>query len=188
MKNLSKTEKDTKKLKNIESRDNGVKDFFESRDKTARGTKGLIENASKDLDEEFNKKKDLYEKSLEEKPFPSQVEPMFNGVFLTARRNKLTENGIYMPTAAYGNGGDTDLEVDFSDTQTVLAIGSSVHQVKPGMEVVLNMDSFKKRAIENFAQKVNKEYYYEVPIRKIEGVEYIYVSERDISYILNNNK
>ena len=184
----AKISKDLEKQKSIEAKNNGVKDFFEKRDKSLRGTSGLVDNASQELNEEIQVKQALYDKSLEVESFPESVEPMFNGIFLTARRNKLIENGIYLPTAAYGNGGDTDLEVDYSDTQLVLAVGCAVQQVKKGMEVVLNVDNFKRHATDSFAQKVNKEYRYEFPVKIIKGVEYIYVTERDVCYILNNNK
>ena len=55
------------------------------------------------------------------------------------------------------------------------------------MEVVLNMDNFKKRLESNMAQKLSKEFEYILPIEVIEGTEYLYVSERDIKYISNTN-
>jgi hypothetical protein len=113
---------------------------------------------------------------------------MFGGVFLTARRNKLTENGIYLPTASFGKGSDTDMDVDFSDKQIVLACGVHAQQVSPGMEIVLNMENFKKRLESNMAQKLNKEFEFILPIEVIDGVEYLYVGERDIKYISNTNE
>lgn len=180
--------KDMKRLKGEEARDLGVQDFFTQRDKSKRKTAGLVNDSANILGEEIEIKQELYDKSLELSSLPPHIVPMFTGVFLTARRNKLTENGIYLPTASFGKGSDTDMDVDFSDTQIVLACGDHVVQVKPGMEVVLNMDNFKKRLESNMAQKLNKEYEFILPIEIIDSIEYLYISERDIKYILNTNK
>ena len=111
---------------------------------------------------------------------------MFGGVFLTARRNKLMDNGFYLPTASFGKGSDTDMDQDFSAEQIVLACGDHVNQLKPGYKVVLNLDNFKKRLESSLAQKLNKEFEFVLPIEIIEGVEYLYVSERDVKYIADS--
>ena len=135
------------------------------------------------INEEVKIKEDLYNLSHTTISIPDYISPMFGGVFLTAKRNKITENGVYLPTASFGKGSDTDLDVDFSETQDVLACGPNVQQVCPGMEVVINMDNFKKRLESNMAQKLNKEFTFELPLEIIDGVEYMYVSERDVKYI-----
>lgn len=180
-------DKDLNRIKYNEARDLGVQDFFVARDKMKRGTDGLVEDSSRILGEEVKVKKELYDKSLEINSIPEHIKPMFGGVFLTARRNKLQENGVYLPTASFGKGSDTDMDVDFSDTQIVLAAGPNTQQVEKGMEVVMNMDSFKKQLSQTMAQKVNRDFTYEIPLQIIDGVEYIYISERDIKYISNTN-
>lgn len=181
-----KVSKDLKQIKLNEAQDLGVQDFFTSRDKTKRGSSGLVEDSSQIINEEVKIKEDLYELSQTTISIPDHIEPMFGGVFLTAKRNKTTENGIYLPTASFGKGSDTDMDVDFSDTQEVLACGPNVQQVCPGMEVVINMNNFKKRLESNMAQKLNKEFTFELPLEKIGGVEYMYISERDVKYISDN--
>ena len=79
------------------------------------------------------------------------------------------------------------MDQDFSDTQLVLATGPHAQQVQAGMEVVVNMDNFKKRLESNMAQKLNREFEFVLPIEKIEGVEYLYITERDVKYISNIN-
>lgn len=180
--------KDIARLKSEEARDLGVQDFFNSRDKSNRKTKGLVDDTSNMLSEEIEAKERLYEESLKIDKLPEEVTPMFSGIFLTARRNKTSENGIYLPTASYGKGSDTDMDVDFSKDQIVLAVGPHAQQVLPGMEVVLNMDNFKKRLETTVAQKLGKEFEFILPIEIINGAEYLYVSERDIKYISNNKK
>lgn len=184
---VGQVSKDVETLKNKEASDLGIQDFFTSRDKSNRKTIGLVEDSAQIIGEEVRVKQDLYEKSLKVTSIPDHVKPMYGGVFLTARRNKLMENGVYLPTASFGKGSDTDMDVDFSDKQYVLACGEHANQVSPGMEVVINMDNFKKRLESTMAQKLNKEFTYELPIEIIEGVEYMYVNERDIKYVSNTN-
>lgn len=169
--------------KDTEARDLGVIDFFNQRDKSARGADGLVANATKIINEETKVKQDLYDKSQSVTSLPPQVQPLFSGVFLTAKRNKLVENGIYLPTASFGKGSDTDMEMDFSEKQIVLRCGPNADQLKPGMEVKINLENFKKRLSDTMAQKVNKEYEYDLPIEVIEGVEYLHITQRDVKYI-----
>ncbi len=174
--------------KDTEARDLGIKDFFNQRDKSLRGTAGLVEDSTKVIQEEGEIKQFLYEQSQKVSSLPNQVRPMFSGVFLTARRNKLIENGIYLPTASFGKGSDTDMEMDFAEGQMVLRCGPNVSQLTEGMEVILNLDNFKKRLSDTMAQKVNKDYEYILPVETIDGVEYLHVGERDIKYILDTKE
>ncbi len=174
--------KDLSNVKERQAAEEGIKDFFKSRD-----TSNKIEDIDGILSEEVSAKKELYDKSIEVTSMPSHIKPLFNNIFLTAKRNKLTENGLFLPTASFGSNGDTDLEVDFSDTQVVLSVGGSVRELQAGFEVVINVDNFKKRLSDTVAQKVNKEYEYEMPVKVIEGVEYMYLNERDILYVSNTN-
>lgn len=186
MKNSSQVTKDIEIAKREEAKNLGIQDFFINRDKTNRGTKGLVDDAKQVVSSESLVKEKLYEESLKVDKLPNSIIPMFGGIFLTARRNKLSENGIYLPTASYGKGTETDMDVDFSNKQVVLSCGPHVNQLVEGMEVVLNMDNFKKRLESTMAQKLDKEYEFVLPIEIIDGTEYLYVSERDIKYVSNN--
>jgi len=180
--------KDMERLQGNEARDLGVQDFFIHRDKSRRKTSGLVEDTDQVLKEEVQTKQELYDKSLEVSELPKHIVPLFSGIFLTARRNKLTQNGLYLPTASFGKGSDTDMDVDFSEKQIVLACGPNADQVSPGMEVVINMDNFKKRLESSMAQKLNKEYEFILPIEIIDGVEYLYITQRDLKYVSNTNQ
>tara|TARA_R110002051_G_scaffold200850_2_gene267619 strand:- start:514 stop:1089 length:576 start_codon:yes stop_codon:yes gene_type:complete len=179
--------KDLKSIKNKEATELGVKDFFTSRDKKGRGSSGLVSDAEKILNEESSVKEALYLKSMEVEDMPNTIVPLFSHIFLTARRNKLVENGIYLPTASYGKGSDTDLNMDFADTQLVLATGPNVASVSVGMEVVINMENFKKRTSNNMKDRVQENFEYALPIEVVNGVEYLYLSERDLKYVSNTN-
>ena len=180
--------KDLSNVKQQEATEEGIKDFFRNRDVSKRESSGLVFDTNNVLSEEINTKEELYNKSLEIETLPPHIKPLFNNLFLSARRNKLTENGLYLPTASFGSNGDTDLEVDFSDTQIVLAVGGSVREIEPGWEVVINVENFKRRLSDTVAQKVNKEYSYDLPIKVVEGIEYIYLNERDVMYVSNTNE
>jgi hypothetical protein len=77
------------------------------------------------------------------------------------------------------------MEMDFSDRQTVLRCGPHADQLEEGMEVVINLENFKKKLSDTMAQKVNKDYEYVLPIELIEGTEYLHVTQRDVKYILD---
>lgn len=177
--------KQVEEAKGKSLRDDSITNFFSDRDKTKRGSKGLVDDTKEKLEEEVDVKSELYESSKEITSIPDHVIPMSNFVFLSARRNKVIENGIYLPTAAFGKGSDTDIEVDFSPRQIVLAKGKHADQLEVGDEVVLNMENFKHRLTENMAQKLNRDYEIKIPVEVIEGVSYLYVSERDVKYVAN---
>lgn len=181
-----KVSEDLKVIKREEAKDLGVLDFFNSRDKKNRGIGGLVGDATQVISNEMDVKEELYNKSIMVDSLPAHIVPMFGGVFLTARRNKLMEDGLYLPTASFGKGSDTDMDQDFSAEQIVLACGEHVSQLKKGYKVVLNMNNFKKRLESSLAQKINKEFEYILPVEVIEGVEYLYVSERDVKYIADS--
>lgn len=177
------TSKQVEELKREDDKKKELALFFDQRDKSSRGSAGLSENTSKVLSEEVDIKTSKYEESLKIDSIPNHIKPMFGSVFLTARRNKTMDGDLYLPTAAFGGGTDTDMDQDFSDKQIVLSAGPNVQQVSEGDEVVLNMDNFRVRMDQTVAQKVNREHTFLLPIEVIEGVEYLYVSERDIKYI-----
>lgn len=179
--------KEIANLKKQHEEEEGVKQFFQVRDKRKRGAKGLVDDATSILEEESLEKERLYAESIKESPLDDHIIPMFNGIFLTARRNKVkTDSGLYLPTASFGAEGSTDLEIDFADTQKVISVGPQVQQACVGMEVKINLDNFRKRLESSLAQKLNKEFELKIPVEVINGVEYIKITERDISYISNS--
>ena len=160
-----------------------VSSYMQERDKTNRGTDGLLEDALKTSQAEFEVKKILYDNSIKDVELPENVEPMFNEVFLTARRNKLIgENGLWTSNSV----GTEGLESDYQKVQLVMAVGPQVQQLKKGMEVVVRFEDFRKMLSGSMAQKVNKESELNIPILTINDTDYIKVSERNIEYISNN--
>lgn len=185
----SRVLKDIKNKKQVEAVDSGVSAFIVERDKTSRGTAGLVEDANQILKNEAETKEMLYQDSLRDRPLPEGTEPMFNTMFLTAKRNKImTEGGLYLPTASFGADGDVDLNVDFSSEQTVLAVGPQCQQVEVGMDIRINIENFKIRKDENMESRVNAQWEYKIPMVVVNDVEYIRISERDVDYITDNKK
>lgn len=170
-------------LKEKEALKRDVSSFFSERDKNNTDKSADV---SEILNIEAELKQKLYEDSLKEVPLKKGVQPMFNTIFLSAKRNKVTtDSGLYLPTASFGAGGETDLEIDYSDIQTVMAAGPQVQQAVVGMEIKITMDNFKRKLGDNMAQKVNKDYDFLLPVVNIDGQEYIKISERDIDYIVD---
>lgn len=185
----ARVRKDMGNLKQKKELGKTVENYFNVRDKTSRGSDGLVQDTSEILKGEIEVKTLLYKESLKDKPLPVGTEPMFNTIFLTARRNKVTtDSGLYLPTAAYGSDGEVDLNIDFAYNQKVLATGPQCQQVKPGMTIKINIENFKNRINENMETRVNASYEYIMPMVEIDGVEYIRISERDVDYIIDNNK
>lgn len=179
---MKKVNKDVISQEIAKANEDAKKTFFQARDKKDPSV------VSEELNIEAKEKARLYDESLALVPISVNVMPMFNSLFLTAKRNKVqTDSGLFLPTASFSDSGSTDLEQDFADTQIVMSVGPQVQQVMVGMEVKLNIESFRKRLTGSMSEKVQEKSIIEYPIEVIDGVEYIKINERDISYISNRN-
>ena len=160
-----------------------ISSYFQERDKTERGNYGLENDVIQISQAEAEVKEMLYQNSLKEIHLPEGTEPMFNTLFITAKRNKtISDSGLWLPSSV----GGMDMETDYNTVQKVMAVGPQCQQAKVGMEVVLNFEVFRRNLSQTMAQKVNKETEIVVPTITIENVEYLRISERDIDYISNN--
>ncbi len=157
-----------------------ISSFFAERDKTQRGTEGLNENMEEDLKASQALDDIVYKDSLREVEIPSNIEPMFNSIFVTCKRiKKTTEGGILLVTKVVD-----DIDLEYEEIQKVMAVGPNCQQVSRGDEVCINFANFRQRLTETMAQKVDKKTELKVPIITIEDREYIIVSERDLKYII----
>lgn len=181
----AKVTEDVKFQKAQEELKGDIQGYFMERDKTNRGLETKIQDETKISLAEAEVKELLYNDSLIEHPVPTTVKPMFNQIFVSAKRNKLrTESGLWTPTSSFGLSGESDVEVDYQDIQTVMAIGSQVQELLTGMEVKINFENFKRRTEGgNMRALVKKEFEYVVPVVNINGHEYIKISEREVEYI-----
>lgn len=161
-----------------------IKGYFGERDKTLRGMDTKIKDMAQATAGEAEVKELLYQDSLIDKEIPDTVQPMFNQLFVTARRNKTrTDSGIWVPQSMFSSGKETDSEIDFQSIQKVMAVGPQNQQVAVGMEVVINFENFRRRLDGTMAQQVKKESIIDVPTITIDGKEYLRISERDLEYI-----
>ena len=168
---------------------NDIKSYFGERDKTLRGMDTKIKDMEKSVAGEAEVKELLYQDSLVDKEIADTIQPMFNQMFVSARRNKTkTDSGLWVPQALFSAGKDTDAAIDFQPIQRVMAIGPQCQQCEVGMEVVINFENFRKRLDQTMAQQVKKDSIIDVPTIEIDGKEYLRISERDLEYIYNTNK
>ncbi len=163
---------------------NDIKGYFGERDKTNRGLETKISDATETSKAEAEVKEILYEESIKDFPIKDTTKPMFNQVFISARRNKTkTDSGLWLPQASFGTEKETDSSIDYQSIQKVMAIGRQVQEIAVGMEVKINFEIFKRKVEGNLSQVVRKEFEYVVPIVEIDGHEYIKISEREVEYI-----
>lgn len=161
-----------------------IQGYFGERDKTLRGMETKMKDMEQMTTAEAEVKEVLYNDSLVDKEIPEGIQPMFNQMFVSARRNKTkTDSGIWVPQALFSAGKDTDAAIDFQPIQKVMAVGPQCQQCAVGMEVVINFENFRKRLEQSMAQQVKKESVIDVPTIEIDGKEYLRISERDLEYI-----
>lgn len=180
----AKVNEDVKHQKAEKALEGDIKGYFGERDKTNRGLETKISDATETSKAEAEIKELLYEDSIKDFPIPEGTRPMFNQVFISARRNKTkTDSGLWLPQASFGTDKETDASIDYQSVQKVMAIGRQVQEVAVGMEVKINYEMFKRKVEGNLSSVVRKEFEYVVPIVEIDGHEYIKISEREIEYI-----
>lgn len=180
----AKVNEDVKHQKAQAELQGDIKEYFRERDKTNRGLDTKISDATETSKAEAEVKELLYEDSIKDFPIQDTTRPMFNQVFISARRNKTkTDSGLWLPQASFGTEKETDASIDYQSVQKVMAIGRQVQEVAVGMEVKINYEMFKRKVEGNLSSVVRKEFEYVVPIVEIDGHEYIKISEREIEYI-----
>lgn len=176
----SQAQKDVAAAKQKKEFDNDVKSYFSERDKVNSSGEVKKKDIRQLAEAEAEVKDLLYKESLKEVPLPEGLEPMFNSVFLTSKRNRVrTETGLLLATALL----DGDSQLEYSEEQTVMAAGPQVQQALTGSKVVIDFESLRVRLSDTMAQKVKKDSEIKVPIITINDHEYIHVSERNLKYI-----
>ena len=185
----AKVNEDVKHQKAEKALEGDIKGYFGERDKTNRGLETKISDATETSKAEAEIKELLYEDSIKDFPIPEGTRPIFNQVFISARRNKTkTDSGLWLPQASFGTEKETDASIDYQSVQKVMAIGRQVQEVAVGMEVKINYEMFKRKVEGNLSSVVRKEFEYVVPIVEIDGHEYIKISEREIEYITDTKR
>lgn len=182
MKKIKKAQvsKDVENAKNKAALDGDIKTYFTERDKTMNMGSGKNADTRQIAEAEAEVKDMLYRESLKDVTIDPNIEPMFNTLFLTARRNRVrTDSGLLMASSLV----DGNAQIDFAETQVVMAAGPQVQQALTGSEVVIDFESMRVKLSDSMAQKVKKESEIKVPIIVIDGTEFIHISERNLKYI-----
>ena len=114
-----------------------------------------------------------------------KVRPLFTGVITTACK--------YVEDATLAGGLIVDsrrLSGSLNPYQTVVAVGTTVHDLKEGEVVKINFKRYAKAkhtpgAIDENENKQfdNMSITYEIPIVEIEDKEYLYLQVNDIEYV-----
>ena len=175
-----KVQDDVQKQKEKAELKGDITQYFAEKGKHTRGEKGKIEDTIEGSKAEAEVKELLYNVSMKDVPLPEKIQPMFNSIFLTARRNKVkTADGLMLATSLL----DGQMEIDYQEEQVVMAHGPQVQQAWRGSKVVLNFESMRVQLSDNMAQRVKKESEIKIPIITINGTDYLNVSERNLKYI-----
>jgi hypothetical protein len=109
---------------------------------------------------------------------------MFTGVVTTARRyvgDTTTKGGLLLDT--------TKMEGTMNPFQWVVSVGPMVKDLKEGDIVSINFKRYAKAqhlpgAIENNVQSDNLSVVYDIPMINIDGVEYLYLQNNDIEFVV----
>ena len=116
-----------------------------------------------------------------------KVRPLFTGVITTAKR--------YVGEQSAKKGGliiDTrKMDGSMNPYQTVYSVGGTVRDIKEGDVVKINFSRYAKTkhtpgAIDEAenVQSDNLSWTYEIPIIVINDVQYLFIQDRDIEYIV----
>ena len=176
----SKAQQDVAAQKNKSEFNKDVTSYFTERDKVNSSGTVKKKDVRMIAEAEAEVKDLLYQESLKEVALPEGVEPMFNTLFLSSKRNRVrTESGLLLATALL----DGEAQIDYEEKQVVMGAGPQVQQATVGTEVVIDFESLRVKLSESMAQKVRKDSEIKVPLITIEGTEYIAISERNLKYI-----
>ena len=116
-----------------------------------------------------------------------KVRPLFTGVITTAKR--------YVGTQSFKKGSlilDTrKMDGSMNPYQTVYSVGGTVRDIKEGDVVKINFSRYAKTkhtpgAIDEAenTQSDNLSWTYEIPIIVINDVQYLFIQDRDIEYVV----
>lgn len=110
-----------------------------------------------------------------------KITPMFNRIVTTANRVEMDQkvNGIIIPEKLKGG---------YDEYQTVIAVGSMVHNLKPGDLVCIDPSAYGRPvhkehidSVKGLSEDTVQMAYY-VPTIEVDGKDCMFISDRDIAY------
>lgn len=112
------------------------------------------------------------------------IKPLFTGILTTANKYETTstKNGIIISTK--------QTEGHIKEYQTVVKVGSSVREIKPGDIVLINPSRYlRKKFDENSIRDdfdKNPTIEINIPTVVINDKEYFLIEDRDVAYIIDD--
>lgn len=110
-----------------------------------------------------------------------KITPMFNRIVTTANRVEMDQkvNGIIIPEKLKGG---------YDEYQTVIAVGSMVHNLKPGDLVFIDPSAYGRPvhkehidSVKGLSEDTVQMAYY-IPTIEVDGKECMFIADRDIAY------
>lgn len=110
-----------------------------------------------------------------------KIIPMFNRIVTTANRVEMDQkvNGIIIPEKLKGG---------YDEYQTVIAVGSMVHNLKPGDLVCIDPSAYGRPvhkehidSVKGLSEDTVQMAYY-IPTIEVDGKECMFIADRDIAY------
>lgn len=118
-----------------------------------------------------------------------KIRPLFTKVLLTC--DKEDGEGLLLPGTDLLDGKKVMKEGgDIMQYQTVIAVGDSVRNVKPGDVVCLNQNAFalrkyKNNGIQDQVEECKQETLgWVIPVVDIDGKDYIFTDDANILYVV----
>ena len=115
-----------------------------------------------------------------------KVHPMFNSIVTTAKRYvgeeaAVTDSGLIVDTRK--------MDGSLNNFQTVLFVGSTVHDVKPGDVVYINFDRYAiikhtPGKLEDNIETDTMSYTYQIPMVEVDGQKCLRLQTNDIEYFM----
>ena len=110
-----------------------------------------------------------------------KITPMFNRIVTTANRVEMDQkvNGIIIPEKLKGG---------YDEYQTVIAVGSMVHNLKPGDLVCIDPSAYGRPvhkehidSVKGLSEDTVQMAYY-IPTIEVDGKDCMFIADRDIAY------
>lgn len=110
-----------------------------------------------------------------------KITPMFNRIVTTANRVEMDQkvNGIIIPEKLKGG---------YDEYQTVIAVGSMVHNLNPGDLVCIDPSAYGRPVHKEHIDSVKGlsddtvQMAYYIPTIEVDGKECMFIADRDIAY------
>lgn len=114
----------------------------------------------------------------------TKIKPLFTSLITTADQYEKDEKERGLIVAKRG---------EFKPYQTVVAVGSSVRDIKPGDKVMLELSHFevkkyKEGSIKNDIQSMDQIIGYRIPSIMINNTKHFFIQDRDVQMVFEGEE